>query len=118
MPSGVAEIISVANGPAAAEEQLRNLRQRARREHLKVAISGARHTMGGHTIYPEGIVLNMLPFNRMELDVDRRPLHVGSGARWSEAIPYRRDGGRASSTACPVPLPFPPVAEVRVHWAL
>lgn len=83
-----AEVINVARDPASAEEQLRKLLDRARRDHLKVAISGARHTMGGHTIYPDGIVLNMLPFNRMQLDSGHRLLHVGAGARWSEVIPF------------------------------
>ena len=83
-----AEVVDVARDPASAEQQLRKLLDRARRDHLKVAISGARHTMGGHTIYPNGIVLNMLPFNRMQLDSGQRLLHVGAGARWSEVIPY------------------------------
>ena len=44
--------------------------------------------MGGHTICPDGIVLNMLPFNRMDLDAEHSILHVGSGARWTEIVPY------------------------------
>ena len=74
--------------PAMAEQQLQNLVQRAGHTHLKISIAGARHSMGGHTIYPGGIVLNMLPFHRMSLDEDKSILTVGSGARWSEIIPY------------------------------
>ncbi len=44
--------------------------------------------MGGHTIYPDGIVLDMLSFNRLELDGRRRILHVGAGATWKQIIPY------------------------------
>jgi FAD binding domain len=84
----VAVVWSIPADPAAAETQLRDLLRRARSGKLAVAIGGARHTMGGHTISPDGIVLDMLPFNHMELDVDRRILSVGAGARWSEVIPY------------------------------
>jgi FAD/FMN-containing dehydrogenase len=44
--------------------------------------------MGGHTIYPDGIVLDMLPFNRLEMRGPERILRAGSGARWSAIIPY------------------------------
>jgi FAD/FMN-containing dehydrogenase len=84
----VAEVWSIPAEPAAAETQLQALLQRARAERLGVAIAGARHSMGGHTISPDGIALNMLPFHRMELDAERRILSVGAGARWSDVIPY------------------------------
>jgi FAD/FMN-containing dehydrogenase len=84
----VAEVFSIPAEPSAAEAQLRELLLRARREHLHVAIGGARHSMGGHTIYPDGIVLDMLPFDRMEVDEGGRILHVGAGATWAGIIPY------------------------------
>jgi FAD/FMN-containing dehydrogenase len=84
----VAEVWSIPADPSAAESQLKDLLRRARENGLHVAIAGARHSMGGHTIYPDGIVIDMLPFRRMDLDADRRVLHVGAGARWSEIIPY------------------------------
>jgi FAD/FMN-containing dehydrogenase len=84
----VAEVFSIPSQPQAAEAQLRDLLQRARAGHVSVAIGGARHSMGGHTISPDGIVLDMLPFHAMSLDARRQILHVGSGARWSQVIPY------------------------------
>jgi FAD/FMN-containing dehydrogenase len=84
----VSEVLKLASDPQAAETQLRELLSRARKDHLKVSIAGARHSMGGHTIYPGGIVLDMLPFNRLELDTSRAILHAGSGARWADVIPY------------------------------
>jgi len=84
----VAEVWAIPTEPSAAEAQLRELLQRARRERLHVAIGGARHSMGGHTIYPDGIVLDMLPFDRMEVDEPRRILHIGAGATWAKIIPY------------------------------
>ena len=84
----VAEVRAIPADSAAAENQLRDIIKLARSKRLRVAIAGARHSMGGHTIYPEGIVLDMLPFNRMELNAETQTLHVGAGARWSEIVPY------------------------------
>lgn len=84
----VAEVWSIPNDPSAAEAQLREILHRARSQHLGVAIAGARHSMGGHTISPDGIVLDILPFHHLEVDADRHLLHAGAGARWSEIIPY------------------------------
>lgn len=84
----VTKIWPVPNDPALAEKQLAGLLQFARTNHLKVSIAGARHSMGGHVIYPGGIVIDMLPFNRMELDGSNIVLRVQAGARWSEVIPF------------------------------
>lgn len=83
-----AEVIAIAADPSEAERQLAALVRRAARQHLRISISGAGHSMGGHTFYPGGIVLNMDPFKRMSLDGTRRILTVGAGARWSEVIPF------------------------------
>jgi FAD/FMN-containing dehydrogenase len=84
----VAEVVPVETEPAAAEAQLKGLLARARSDRSHVSIAGTRHSMGGHTISPGGIVIDMLPFNRMELDEEQDILHVQAGARWREIIPY------------------------------
>jgi FAD/FMN-containing dehydrogenase len=84
----VAEVWSMPDDPVAAEAQLQSLFRRARAQRARVAIAGARHSMGGHTIYPDGIIVDMLPFHRMELDSDKRILRVGAGARWREIVPW------------------------------
>ena len=86
--SSVAKIWKIPEDETAAEEELAGLLQFARTNHLKVSIAGARHSMGGHVIYPDGIVIDMLPFNHMELDGTNLVLHVQAGARWSEVIPF------------------------------
>ena len=92
----VAEVWDIPAGdPAAAETQLAALLRRAGRERLPVSIAGARHSMGGHTIAAGGLVVNMLPFRRLELDEAANVLHVGAGARWSEVIPYLAARGRS-----------------------
>jgi FAD/FMN-containing dehydrogenase len=84
----VAEVWPIPRDVAVAEQELVKLIERARREKLPIAIAGARHSMGGHTISPGGIVLDMLPFHQMALDASSDVLHVQAGARWSEIIPY------------------------------
>lgn len=84
----VAKIWEIPTAREAAEKQLAELLQFARTNHLKVSIAGARHSMGGHVIYPDGIVIDMLPFNRMEMDGTNLVLHVQAGARWSDVISF------------------------------
>jgi FAD/FMN-containing dehydrogenase len=93
--TAVAEFWPIPEDPAAAEAQLAELLKRARRDGRRVSIAGARHTMGGHTIYPDGIVIDMLPFRRMSLDEQKNILTVGAGARWADIIPYLDKHGRS-----------------------
>src|SRR5258708_5615498 len=91
----VSEIWEVPADSQAAEQQLGELLRKAEAAGLRVSIAGARHSMGGHTIYPGGITINMLPFNRMELDEGKNILHVQAGSQWSEIIPYLDKRGRS-----------------------
>jgi FAD/FMN-containing dehydrogenase len=77
------------------EGQIAKLLERARREGLRVSIAGARHTMGGNTIYPGGIVLNMLPWKTMKLAPERNVLTVQAGAVWKDVIAYLDPLGRS-----------------------
>src|SRR5256885_2673395 len=51
--------------------------------------------MGGQTIYPGGIQINMLPFKGMNLDEGRNLLHVQAGAKWADVILYLDQHGRS-----------------------
>src|SRR5437763_3169975 len=91
----VAETWDIPANPQKAEAQLRDLLQRARASGLHVSIAGARHSIGGQTIYPGGIAINMLPFKAMELDEGKNLLHVQAGAKWADVIPYLDKHGRS-----------------------
>jgi FAD binding domain len=91
------EVIKLETEPDPAEKQLAELVKRATREGLHISISGAQHSMGGHTLYPGGIALDMHPFNHLELDEKALILTAGAGARWSEVIPYLDQRGYAVS---------------------
>lgn len=91
----LAEVWNVPADEENPEAQLAELLVRARAEGRKVSIAGARHSMGGHTIYPGGISVNVLPLNRMEFDQQRDLLTVGAGALWQDIIPFLDARGRS-----------------------
>jgi len=91
----VAEVVEIALDREDPEEQIRELLARARTEGLRVSIAGARHSMGGHTLYPGGVVLNMLGMNEMELDEEREILLVQAGAVWADILVYLDARGRS-----------------------
>jgi FAD/FMN-containing dehydrogenase len=82
-----ATVIPISSEAIAAEQQLSQLLREAQQRNLRVAIAGARHSQGGHTLYSSGLVLNMLPFNRVEIDTQKRLIRAQSGALWSYIIP-------------------------------
>jgi FAD/FMN-containing dehydrogenase len=90
----IAHEVQLSSVPETAILQLRQALQEARSQHLKISVAGARHSMGGQTVYPDGIVVDMLQCNSMQLDSTRNAngalvlLHVQAGARWSDVIPY------------------------------
>ena len=88
------EIVPVPN-TSLAEQQLARAIARANSLHLRITISGAKHSMGGQTLYPGGIALDMLPFRGMAVDESAGLLEVGAGVRWSEVIPFLDHHGLA-----------------------
>ena len=91
----VHKIVEVEREPKAIQQQLKQLLQYAKKHHLKVSISGAKHSMGGHTIYPDGISINMLPYDHMSFDQNTNILTIGSGASWSKALQYLDGFGKS-----------------------
>ncbi len=66
-------------------EQLQALVRYAKARHLKVSISGSRHSQGGHTYTAGGVVLDMRGFNRIiAIDTTAPSITVESGATWDE----------------------------------
>ena len=91
----IAEIWDIPSDPQEAEDQLRQFLRKAQASHLHVSIAGARHSMGGQTIYPGGVAINMLPFKGMNLDENKNLLHVQAGTKWADVIPYLDGHGRS-----------------------
>ena len=93
----ISSIVKVPEDVDEATAQVMQLIKQAEAEGKKISIAGAQHSMGGHTIYPDGIVLDMKGFHYMQLDSIQNTLLVGSGALWAEIIPYLDKHGRSVS---------------------
>lgn len=91
----VAEVWPVPSDPDTARQQLQDLLRRARETGRRVSVAGARHSMGGHTLYPDGLVIDMRPFRHLHFDPERNLLTVGAGAFWTDVIPYLDSHGRS-----------------------
>jgi FAD/FMN-containing dehydrogenase len=84
----VDSIIDVPNSTIEIIKQLKEILNFSRINKIPISIAGAKHSMGGHTMYPNGIVLNMRPYKKMEIDTINNILTIGSGALWEDAINY------------------------------
>jgi FAD/FMN-containing dehydrogenase len=91
----VHEVWDIPSDEAAAQPALRELLKQADSDRVHVSIAGARHSMGGQTIAPGGIRVNMLPLKSVELDENSDLLHVDAGALWADVIPYLDHHGRS-----------------------
>lgn len=59
----------------------------AQAEGIGISIAGKRHSMGGHTLAPNALLVDMTGFNKvLEVDVENKTLHIQSGATWDDAI--------------------------------
>ena len=85
------KVDSIIDVPKSREEmiiQLREILEYSKTNKIPISIAGAKHSMGGHTMYPNGIVLNMRPYKQMQIDTINNILTIGSGALWEDAIKY------------------------------
>lgn len=84
----VDSIIDVPKSKVEIIKQLKEILAYSKAKNIPISIAGAKHSMGGHTMYPNGIVLNMLPYKEMEIDTINNILTIGSGALWEDALNY------------------------------
>ncbi len=64
----VDSVIDVRPGKPEMIAQLKDIIRLAKMRKTPISVAGARHSMGGHTMYPDGIVVNMLPYKEMKFD--------------------------------------------------
>jgi FAD/FMN-containing dehydrogenase len=65
-------------------EDVKNALQFARENKLKVSMAGVRHSMGGQAFYKNNLVLNMMGFNKIQLNEAEKTITVQSGATWHD----------------------------------
>lgn len=90
-----AEVVEVDKDLAKAEQQLSSLVLKCAAEGRHLAIAGAKHSMGGHTMVDGGIVVDMLPLRSPRLNEAKTELTAGAGTRWIEVIEFLRPHGLA-----------------------
>jgi decaprenylphospho-beta-D-ribofuranose 2-oxidase len=87
----VREVIQPTN-----ENEIRDAVLHAAAIGAKVTIAGKRHSMGGQTLYPNSIALDMLRFNRIiSLDEQNKILTIQSGATWNDVQQFLNPHGLA-----------------------
>lgn len=80
MPVISIQIVEVSGDLDTATVQLKNVLKEAKLRSQQVTIAGSRHTMGGQTIYPNGIGLDMTQFRQMQLNLSTKILTEERGA--------------------------------------
>jgi decaprenylphospho-beta-D-ribofuranose 2-oxidase len=92
--TAVQEVIQPTN-----ENEIRDAVLHAAAIGAKVTIAGKRHSMGGQTLYPNSISLDMLRFNKIiSLDEQNKILTVQSGATWNDIQEFLNPHGLAVLT--------------------
>lgn len=94
-PTKMDTVVQLDADPTKAESQLQSLVRQAAAQHRILSIAGAQHSMGGQTLYPGAILVDMKGFRQMQLDSGKNILTVGSGARWADIIPYLDKPGKS-----------------------
>lgn len=83
-PTSVRKIYKVKD-----EDEIRDKILEAKRLNLKVSMAGQKHSQGGHQFSEDGIVLDMLEFNKiLSLDEKNKVITVQSGATWDQIQKY------------------------------
>ncbi|WP_439651522.1 FAD-binding oxidoreductase [Planococcus shixiaomingii] len=78
------------------EEQLKDVVLDAAKEGDSISIAGMQHSQGGQTLYPNGILLDMKPYNKiLDFDKEDKKVTVQSGATWADIQEYINPYGLA-----------------------
>jgi FAD/FMN-containing dehydrogenase len=93
-PTPVRGAVYAEVAPDAAAARLAPLLQRiAAGAEPGLAVSGARHSMGGQSLLRDGWVLDALPLNGLAIDAEARVMRVGGGALWRDVVPALNAAG-------------------------
>ncbi len=67
------------------EKQLQKLVKTANETGDKLSIAGMQHSQGGHTYYPNGVMIDMKEYNKiLDFNVKEKTITVQSGATWDD----------------------------------
>ncbi|MEI3605627.1 FAD-binding oxidoreductase [Pseudogracilibacillus sp. SE30717A] len=75
--------------PAKGEQELKMIIKKANINEDTLSIAGMQHSQGGHTMYPNGILIDMKSFNKiLKFDLQKKLITVQSGATWEDIQEY------------------------------
>lgn len=58
---------------------------------LKISVAGSKYSHGGQTMNNDGVQLNLINFNKIQLNNDNTEITVGAGVIWHDLISYLDD---------------------------
>ena len=68
-----------------SKDELQEIIQDAKKNGDVLSIAGMQHSQGGQTVYPNGIMIDMKPYNQiLEVDPQGKTVTVQSGATWAD----------------------------------
>ncbi|OMP68410.1 FAD-binding oxidoreductase [Domibacillus epiphyticus] len=71
--------------PADGKESLKKIVTKAKETNDKLTIAGMQHSQGGHTYYPDAVMIDMKPYNKIiAFDPNKKKITVQSGATWDD----------------------------------
>ncbi|WP_345807261.1 FAD-binding oxidoreductase [Bacillus pumilus] len=77
-------------------DTLKEVVEEAKVKNLPISIAGKQHSMGGHTYYENGIVLDMTEFRQiLAFDEKKKTIRVQSGVTWDDIQTYVNPYGLA-----------------------
>lgn len=77
------EIKTVRSGTT--DDELQEIVREAKKTEDVLSIAGMQHSQGGQTVYPNGIMMDMKPYNQIvEVDKGAKTVTVQSGATWAD----------------------------------
>ncbi|MGX7596809.1 FAD-binding protein [Planococcus plakortidis] len=77
-------------------DEIRQVVLDAKSQGDPIAIAGMQHSQGGHTVYPDGILLDMKPYNKiLRFDARKKTITIQSGATWRDIQDYINPYGLA-----------------------
>ncbi|WP_144503551.1 FAD-binding oxidoreductase [Bacillus pumilus] len=77
-------------------DTLKEVLKEAKAKNLPISIAGKQHSMGGHTYYENGIVLDMTEFRQiLAFDEKKKTIRVQSGVTWDDIQTYVNPYGLA-----------------------
>lgn len=79
-------------------DDIKHVLRLAQEDGVQVSIRGTKHSMGGHTIAPDGYVLDMRNFNRISYNQETNLVTTGTGAQWTDLIHYLNQFGLSPRT--------------------